>query len=235
MNKLRTNSQRAKNAEFGLIGFAIIAFLSVVSYGFQYKLLNDASLGKVITQEAASANDLRVVIITLVYTAMYILSGVLFILWFRRAYYNQEIKIGRMESTNGWAAGAWFVPILNLFKPYQLMQEIYINAENYLVNHQLDTKNKSRYQLIGIWWFFWVALSITSIIADQILKASVESIDNMMLTTLKAMIVQFAYLLLVFVAIKVIRNYNKMELKLIAHDPEGNSTFTTENSDLLDS
>jgi Domain of unknown function (DUF4328) len=51
---------------------------------------------------------------------------VLFCVWIHRANRNARALGARgMEFTPGWAAGWFFVPIANLFKPYEAMREIY--------------------------------------------------------------------------------------------------------------
>jgi hypothetical protein len=83
-----------------------------------------------------------------------ILSSVLFLQWFRRAYHNLH-KAGakNLITTEGWAVGSWFVPILNLIRPYEIMREIWIGTQ------QMYTPNKfersaiaSSTGLVNGWW-----------------------------------------------------------------------------------
>jgi hypothetical protein len=147
---MRPNANRAKLAItfiWIVLGFQII---SAISTFFQYLLLKSVAEGYSITTEAANSNDFRQSIIAILFAILYLFSVVFFIQWFRRAYFNQEIKFKSMASTNGWVSGAWFVPIMNLFKPFQLMQEIYENAENYLLDKEMiDEKNLANRSLVG--------------------------------------------------------------------------------------
>ena len=57
---------------------------------------------------------------------VYIICIVRFIKWFRSAYFNIEaagLNIDKSESTAAWS---WFVPIYNLFAPYQIMKEVWL-------------------------------------------------------------------------------------------------------------
>lgn len=56
---------------------------------------------------------------------IYVISCITFIQWFRRAYYNLGQIAKNLSYEEGWAAGSWFVPILNYFRPYQIMKELY--------------------------------------------------------------------------------------------------------------
>ncbi len=55
-----------------------------------------------------------------------ILATVAFIAWFRRSYQNLGLLgTGGLQSTPGWATGAWFVPGLNLVRPYRIAREMW--------------------------------------------------------------------------------------------------------------
>lgn len=79
-----------------------------------------------------------------------LLSIFFFIRWFRRAYFNlhqlNEPSLGRSE---GWAAGAWFVPVLNFFLPYRIGREIWDYTQRSIPG-KTDYRSSS---LVGWWWF----------------------------------------------------------------------------------
>ena len=57
---------------------------------------------------------------------VFISCAVMFCVWIHRANRNARALGARgMEFTPGWAAGWFFVPFANLFKPYQAVREIY--------------------------------------------------------------------------------------------------------------
>ncbi|MET4105251.1 hypothetical protein ABIB60_000579 [Hymenobacter sp. UYP22] len=76
-----------------------------------------------------------------------ILSIVFFLQWFRRAYYNLRYLSGRPDHTDGWAVGAWFVPFLNLFRPYSIMKEIWYGTNS--------AAGRGRQHGLLQWW--WIA------------------------------------------------------------------------------
>ena len=55
----------------------------------------------------------------------------------------------------GWAVAGWIIPIFNLFKPYQVINEIY-RAGSLTYSSGDDWKKESGSGLILIWWIFWV-------------------------------------------------------------------------------
>lgn len=228
---MRPNANRAKLATtfiWIVMGFQII---SSISSFFQYLLLKSVAEGYGITPEVANANDLRQSIIAILFAILYLFSVVFFIQWFRRAYFNQEIKFKSMASTNGWVSGAWFVPIMNLFKPFQLMQEIYENAENYLLDKKLIDEKKSRKSIIGWWWGLWIGTGVLSRISSSFL-GSADDLGELIASTLFSIFMVVIFIPLSILTVKTIQNYNEMELLL--EKEIDNQGYNKINGDLLD-
>ena len=53
----------------------------------------------------------------------------------------------RLSFTPSWSVGWYFIPIANLFKPYQAMKEIWE------VSHKYQSASNST---LGIWWALWL-------------------------------------------------------------------------------
>ena len=228
---MRPNANRAKLATtfiWIVMGFQII---SAISTFFQYLLLKSVAEGYSITTEAANSNDFRQSIIAILFAILYLFSVVFFIQWFRRAYFNQEIKFKSMASTNGWVSGAWFVPIMNLFKPFQLMQEIYENAESYLLDKKLIDEKKSRKSIIGWWWGLWIGTGVLSRISSSFL-GSADDLGELIASTLFSIFMVVIFIPLSILTVKTIQNYNEMELLL--EKEIDNQGYNKINGDLLD-
>lgn len=59
-----------------------------------------------------------------------LLSAIVFIGWFFQAYKNlRRLGVQNMRYGNGWAIGAWFVPILGLVRPKQIANDIWRGSE----------------------------------------------------------------------------------------------------------
>jgi len=125
MQDLKPNEQRSQNAIL-LIWIALaMNCISLVSSYFQYDLLQTAANGGEISAEAVTSNDNREQAIGIIQIIVFVVSAITFIQWFRRAYFNLHLRVNRLSQTEGWAAGCWFVPIVNLFRPYQIMKEMF--------------------------------------------------------------------------------------------------------------
>jgi len=181
---MKNNFQRAKTA---VILIQIILFLEIamlISGYLQYDLLLKMEAGVDISNEAADQNDQREMIIAAIYTLVYFVSVVTFIQWFRRAYANLHTVSNNLLYDEGWAAGGWFVPILNLFRPYQIMKDLYIKTNSYLSAKLEGYKKVSNEGLIMSWWILWI---IGNILGNSILRLSMRAKDMddyLMLTNL---------------------------------------------------
>lgn len=59
-----------------------------------------------------------------------VLSAVVFVGWFFQAYKNlRRLGVQKLRHGDGWAIGAWFVPILSLVRPKQMANEIWRGSE----------------------------------------------------------------------------------------------------------
>lgn len=106
------------------------------------------------------------VLLGLVLTA---LCAVLFVRWFRRAYENL-LALGEPVLAHApiWAVAGFFVPILHLFRPYQIAKEIWHGSDP-----ELDTTGPlgniaERGQTpVTLWWGFWIGSNILSNVATR--------------------------------------------------------------------
>jgi hypothetical protein len=53
-----------------------------------------------------------------------VLTGVLFITWLFRAHRSDRMYPAQLHHASGWAIGGWFVPILNLWRPAQMVLDV---------------------------------------------------------------------------------------------------------------
>jgi len=156
MYPLRSNSQRAKQvitSFYILIGFSVLEAVFDVWQYYQYSNFDGSNL------ELFQTMVMLKTIAVYGSLLLYIITGILFIFWFRRAYYNLNAAAPEAASfTDGWAAGAWFVPFLNLVRPYQIMREIWTGTQS-AVPHRSENRSAS---LVGIWWALYLISGITA-------------------------------------------------------------------------
>jgi hypothetical protein len=75
--------------------------------------------------------------------------------WIYRASVNAHAISDEMTISPGWAVGSYFIPILNLFRPFQAMREIWL-ASHLRGNWQPEPTPGL---LVG-WWALWIVTNI---------------------------------------------------------------------------
>lgn len=166
MNSILPNQERAR--------WAVIIFylhlLAVLSFAgaswWQADIIESGDL----EHETAALSDIIVGFSALAYVGSFVATIVVFIMWFRRAYAN----LHRLESPKsilsyqeGWAAGAWFVPFINLVRPYTIMKELWNETQDNIAGKvQRDGLQSSA--IIGWWWAAWLIYNIVGRITDKV-------------------------------------------------------------------
>lgn len=218
--QLRPNAQRAKNAIILLLIVMILDIASLISGYLQYNLLQNIVNGVEVSEAAADANDNREQLIALIYMVAYIISAFTFIMWFRRAYYNLHQKLDYLNHPEGWAAGAWFVPVVNLYRPYQIMQELYEETQGLLQKNEINSGRYLSSDTLGWWWGLWILTNIVAQIAFRMSTNAQLPQDYINMTAVQ-MASDFLSIPLALLAIKVVSDYARFEPYLLEiQDPE---------------
>ncbi len=209
MKMLKPNGQRAKRAITLIWIVLILEVINLISSYFQYDLLQRFVHGETVSQTEIILNDLREMIAGIFYFIAFIISTVTFIQWFRRAYYNLHQRVNNLLQSEGWAAGSWFVPLISLFRPYQIMKELYEESTDLLENKGHQVSNLS-IRTVSWWWGLWIASSIFgNFIFRYTLKA--DTPDEFIFGTAASMIQNVINIPLALLAIKVIKDYARIE------------------------
>ena len=115
-----------------------------------------------LTGKETTTQVIGAVLMTLV-LLMVIVRGVLCLRWMWRANKNAHSLASMIETSPGWAWGAFFIPIWNLYKPFQTMSEIWRSAENPTSWRGLSTPG-----ILWLWWALWLGLSLFSRLPDAL-------------------------------------------------------------------
>jgi hypothetical protein len=162
MYPIRPNRERAKLATH--IFYAIIAcdIISMVLLGFQWSYYADiASYYEDYDSEGLGTIETIDSFFNYINLGITIASMVIFIQWFRRAYYNLHmVNPGAATMSEGWAAGAWFVPILNWIRPYEIMMEIWRGTQGALPNKYPEPKPAG---VVIAWWIVYLLMGFGGI------------------------------------------------------------------------
>jgi hypothetical protein len=172
--------------------------LGVISLLSDFAQFNLAASGS-ITKEAAQANDARQQIIGIVQLLAFIVTGVAFLMWIYRANLNvRGFGAGEMKFTPGWSVGYYFIPFVNLVRPYQAMKEIWKCSAN-----PGNWRMQPGSALLGWWWALWLISGFLGQISFR-LSLAVDSPDSLQTATVASMISNIVDIPLCLIAISLI-------------------------------
>jgi hypothetical protein len=233
---LKPNKIRAKVIITFLVIALILDIAFIVSSYLQLNLLRSVQSGMIISISEANANDMRHALIAIVRGLVGIVCIVTFIMWFRRGYYNLHQRVSNLSHSEGWAAGAWFVPFLNLWRPVQIMSEMNRETQTLLVKEKLTEPNKRLGILIAVWWTVWLASGVFNVIIQSIYSGDRISptLDELVGETYENLYTTYATIPAAILVILVIRSYSKMEDLLPLVDTTAAQRHVLSDSDLLD-
>jgi len=187
-----------------------LELLSGISSYLEYRLLQNVANEIDVSDTAIFVNDLREQVIGIASLVGYIISVVLFIMWFRRAYNNLHQVAGDLSYAEGWAAGAWFVPFINLYRPYQIMNELYLRSVDYLKEDESEPGETVSTRWVGWWWGLWILSNIVGqIVFRYTLRA--DSLDELMTANYLGIASNLIQIPLAIAAVKVIKDYSAIE------------------------
>jgi Domain of unknown function (DUF4328) len=176
-------------ADFALGFLGAIALLDVVATWSDWEMLQyleGIQRGMEPVEEVANTIDERQAAIGLLQGGLYLVCAVAFSMWMHRAYKALvAARLPGLRFTPAWAAGGFFVPILNLLRPFQVMREI-DQAAAWLSGDSGEAREwraAPRSRRVVVWWALWIATGVVGNIATRgMLRA--EELDEIVHATL---------------------------------------------------
>lgn len=131
-----------------------LALFMMASDYLEAGLLSRMEAEQTISEAEVAANDHRQVMVGALFLLVFLSTMVLFFMWIHRVHRNLGALGARsLRFSPGWAVGWFFVPVINLFRPHQVVKEIW---------EESDPQRGTGSALIGWWWIFWVLSALTS-------------------------------------------------------------------------
>ena len=150
--------RRARWAQIGLVAVMLTDLIGIWSAMRQIDLLDRAIAGEDIALSSFESDDNRQLVVALVQFVVLIAAVVLFLRWFHRAYVDLPRLGSERRFRTGWAIGGWFVPILALWRPKQLANDLWRGTEPVPGAPPPTSPAASWSWLLNVWWVGFVIL-----------------------------------------------------------------------------
>lgn len=108
-----------------------------------------------------------------------LMSAIVFIRWLRRAYCNLAAAGIPIEHQESWAAGAWFVPFISMYRPYSITREIWKGSQS------LAGEVLKPHGLLRIWWILFLIRGFSGFIVSAVAQgaSSVSKLQEALLVS----------------------------------------------------
>ena len=159
-----------RRLKVALCAFGFASLLLGYSSWLQIRMLQSVAGGAEITEEAATANDLREFAVDLLHVVMFLVTAILFLRWTYLTKRNAAaLGAQGLEFSPRWSVGSYFVPIVTLWKPFQALSETFRASHPVFRDNWLSAPTP---RLLPVWWTLWI---INSIAGQVLVRMSLDA------------------------------------------------------------
>jgi hypothetical protein len=138
----------------------ILSFLLCVAFGLRLSLLTRVSAGVPVEPSAFGVTDALIVFGSRLSLPLSMATAVAFLMWLYRANQNaRALGSDTLEFTPGEAVGSFFIPFLNLFRPYQAVRELW-RASDPGGAASGDEQTIRGGWIVGVWWLLFLVRNL---------------------------------------------------------------------------
>jgi serine/threonine protein kinase len=140
--------------------------------------LADTRAARVLTGDPSGTGDLYLWI-GAIQAGWFLVTAGQWLAWFRRAYLNlPALGARRLRFRPWWAVGAWLLPVFSVFRPKQVLNDVWRASDPDLPPDQAETwRSRPVAELLGWWWLAFLA----SVLVRSITTEAVHTAADFML------------------------------------------------------
>jgi serine/threonine protein kinase len=137
--------------------------------------LADTRAARALTGDPSGTGDLYLWI-GAIQAGWFVVTAGLWLAWFRRAYLNlPALGARRLRFRPWWAVGAWLLPVFSLFRPKQVLNDVWRASDPDLPPDQADTwRRRPVAELLGWWWLAFLASVLVRSITTEAVHAAAD-------------------------------------------------------------
>ena len=233
-SEFRPVSTHALVATLSFLALGLMTVISIISTVAEIGLLQQVASGVAVSDADATRNDNRQALIGYVYLGVFAVTVIAFLSWINGASSNlQSLGVRDQRFSPGWAVGAWFVPIVMLFRPYQIMKEIWKGS--YPASSDTTAagwESASVSPLLGFWWAAWLVSNwLSNLVLRQFLSGG-TTVDALILTdwiNVVSSAISLSAMVMVIVLVRQISaNQNRQWSGLVQSGEDGSGAVTAD-------
>lgn len=165
-----------------LLGLAVILHVAAFATGVTVRgMFSRMVLGLDVPGEQLESADAWMRAISLVQVAAEVIAMPVLIWFIFRAYSNLRTFDTRLRFNRGWAIFGWITPIWGLFRPKQIVNDIWRVSDPTLPRTH-SGEGRPVHTVIDLWWAAWLLTAITGRIAVSV-SLSAQTTDDLVAST----------------------------------------------------
>jgi hypothetical protein len=237
MEEIKPNDKRAKVAIIVFYVMMVVDAVYIIFAFYAKSFYTSLANGASYSEQSILLVAFGEMALGLAHFSSNLVCIIMFVMWFRRAYANLN-RIGKYltESNDSMAFWGFAIPILNFFKPYQMMKEVWDKTQQTTrtVNENYQLKQSSGFILA--WWLCFVVLRIVDQVSFR-MNLKTETYEEFAATTSYDIFSSSFDIVCVLLTIHMIKKVaviekdlsSTLELKKVEEEKQ-NSPFTGEQT-----
>ncbi len=209
--ELKDNSQRAQVLIYVFGALTIFILIGIWASYNELQLLKRVEMGEYISEQEAVISEMILGLIGLLQVGLYIASIVFFLNWFRRAYGNlHRMGTVHLQYKESMALWAWFIPIIFLFRPYEIMTEIWTKTQDNIKKFDPLYIAEKGGLIIGLWWILFL---VSHFVGRYVLKGlfAQDTIEQIIEFSKASILSDFIQVPEAFLVMYIVYKISKME------------------------
>ncbi len=106
-----------------------------------------------------------------IWVLLFVSTIVLWCIWQHRAHQTARDLVGGTEMSAAWAVGCWFIPIVNYFKPFQAVRELWRASAG-----SAGWRARATWPVLGWWWAAWLGFNVLGALQSTTAGPDLEAI-----------------------------------------------------------
>ncbi|MDT0450614.1 DUF4328 domain-containing protein [Streptomyces hesseae] len=170
---LRRGVRIALNVLLGVVALLLMLHIAAIGQqrGVIQDILSDGHVSFSASDAVDDADSFAAAMTALSFLGM-AATAVLWVIWFRRVRLNAEVFApGTHRFGSGWAVGSWFTPVVNLWFPKQMANDIYRASAP-------GGPQSAPKGLLNAWWVLWIAANVLSMVGDGMSSVASRKLER---------------------------------------------------------
>lgn len=161
---------RASWTVAALVVSMVASGIAIVAYANEMTLVAALDDGRRVSLDEMETSDNLVAGVTLLGLGGSLFAAVTFLMWLHLAWVNVERRgLSGVRWSASWAVGWWFIPIMNLFRPYQVMSALWrASREPSDAPGSTAWAVRGTSAMVGWWWALYLGASILTALFSSV-------------------------------------------------------------------